>query len=67
MYLSTADPDAPAGEFDDDFIDLGDLKGNIGPQNYEIPEGVDLSRYKTVVIWCVRFGVAFGAAELMAS
>ena len=67
MYLSTADPDAPAGEFDDDFIDLGDLKGNIGPQNYEIPEDVDLSRYKTVVIWCVRFGVAFGAAELMAS
>ncbi len=65
VYLSTAAPDAPAGEFDDDFIDLGDLKGNIGPQNYEIPEGVDLSRYRTVVIWCVRFGVAFGAAELV--
>ena len=28
------------------------------------PRGVDLSRYSTVVIWCVRFGVAFGAAEL---
>ncbi len=67
VYLSSADPDAPAGEFDDDFIDLGDLKGNIGPQNYEIPTDVDLGRYKTVVIWCVRFGVAFGAAELMAS
>ncbi|MEO0492706.1 MAG: DM13 domain-containing protein [Actinomycetota bacterium] len=67
VYLSTADPDAPAGEFDDDFIDLGDLKGNIGDQNYEIPADVDLSRYRTVVIWCVRFGVAFGAAELMVS
>ena len=67
VYLSAADPDAPAGEFDDDFIDLGDLKGNIGDQNYEIPADVDLSRYRTVVIWCVRFGVAFGAAELMAS
>lgn len=66
VYLSTADPDAPASEFDDEFIDLGDLKGNIGPQNYEIPEDVDLSRFRTVVIWCVRFGVAFGAAELMA-
>ena len=65
VYLSTAAPDAPAGEFDDDFIDLGDLKGNIGPQNYEIPTDVDLDRYTTVVIWCVRFGVAFGAAELM--
>jgi len=67
VYLSTAAPDAPAGEFDDDFVDLGDLKGNIGPQNYEIPTGVDLSQYQTVVIWCVRFGVAFGAAELVAT
>ena len=64
VYLSTAAPDAPAGEFDDDFVDLGDLKGNIGDQNYEIPAGVDLDRYSTVVIWCVRFGVAFGAAPL---
>lgn len=64
VYLSTAAPDAPAGEFDDDFIDLGDLKGNIGPQNYEIPAGLDLTRYRTVVIWCVRFSVAFGAAGL---
>ncbi len=67
VYLSSAAPDAPAGEFDDDFVDLGDLKGNIGPQNYEIPAGVDLSQYQTVVIWCVRFGVAFGAAELVAA
>lgn len=66
VYLSAAGPDAPAGDFDDDFVDLGDLKGNIGPQNYEIPDGTDLSRYCTVVIWCVRFGVAFGAAELVA-
>jgi len=63
VYLSTASSDAPAGEFDDDFVDLGDLKGNIGDQNYEIPADVDLDRYTTVVIWCVRFGVAFGAAD----
>jgi hypothetical protein len=65
VYLSAAPADADEGDFDDDFIDLGDLKGNIGSQNYEIPPDVDLSRYQTVVIWCVRFGVAFGAAELM--
>ncbi len=58
------DADGPAGAFDDDFIDLGDLKGNVGAQNYEIPEGVDISEYNTVVIWCVRFGVAFNAANL---
>lgn len=65
VYLSTAPPDAPEGDFDDDFVDLGTLKGNIGDQNYEIPVDVDLDRYQSVVIWCVRFGVAFGAAELM--
>jgi hypothetical protein len=64
VYLSTAPADAPAGEFDDDFVDLGDLKGNIGNQNYDIPIGVDLDVHSTVVIWCVRFDVAFGAAGL---
>lgn len=49
---------------DGDFIDLGDLKGNIGDQNYEIPVGVDLSVYSEVQIWCVRFGVNFGSANL---
>ena len=66
VYLSTAPPDAPAGDFDDDFVDLGDLKGNVGAQNYEIPAGLDLDRYSTVAIWCVRFGVVFGTAELIA-
>ena len=49
-----------------DFIDLGDLKGNIGDQNYEIPEEIDLERYSDVWIWCVRFGTGFGSADLMA-
>lgn len=67
VYLSSAPPDAPAGQFDDDFVDLGDLKGNVGSQNYEIPRDVDLERYSTVVVWCVRFSVAFGAADLLAA
>lgn len=66
VYLSAAPPDAPAGDFDDDFVDLGDLKGNVGSQNYEIPAGLDLDHYSTVAIWCVRFGVVFGTAELTA-
>lgn len=64
VYLTSADADAPADQFDDQFVDLGDLKGNIGSQNYEIPADVDLEVFDTVVIWCVRFGVAFGAADL---
>ena len=47
-----------------DFIDLGNLKGNIGDQNYEIPVGADLAVYDTVVVWCVRFSSNFGDAML---
>jgi hypothetical protein len=47
-----------------DFVDLGDLKGNIGSQNYEVPAGTDLSRFTVVDVWCVRFGVSFTEAEL---
>lgn len=64
VYLSAAPADGPSGDLDDDFIDLGDLKGNIGSQNYEIPPDVDLERYSTVVIWCVRFSAGFGVAAL---
>ncbi|MCH8900325.1 MAG: DM13 domain-containing protein [Acidobacteria bacterium] len=60
VYLATGPPDGSP----EDFIDLGDLKGNIGDQNYELPDDVDLDRYTTVFIWCVRFSVAFGAAPL---
>ena len=49
---------------DDEFKDLGSLKGNIGNQNYRIPESVDLKQLSSVSIWCDRFSVSFGAAEL---
>jgi hypothetical protein len=47
-----------------DFVNLGRLKGNIGNQNYDIPEGTDFSRYNTVLIWCKAFSVLFGSAQL---
>lgn len=65
VYLSAAPSDAPVGQFTDVYVDLGDLKGNVGSQNYEIPRDLDLDVYSTVVIWCVRFSVIFGAAELV--
>jgi len=49
------------------FITLGALKGNIGDQNYELPAGVDLNKYKAATIWCRRFSVNFGTAPLSAS
>jgi hypothetical protein len=51
--------------FDDgQHVDLGALKGNKGSQNYPIPADVDLAAYRSVSIWCARFDVSFGAAEL---
>jgi hypothetical protein len=67
VYLSTAAPDAPEGDFEADFVNLGSLKGNVGNQNYEIPADVDPSRFQSVVIWCDRFSSAFGAAPLVQS
>jgi len=65
VYLvASTDANGESGAFDDDFIDLGDLRGNIGDQNYEIPPDVDLSVYDTVVVWCVRFASPFTAADL---
>ncbi|MGA1092312.1 MAG: DM13 domain-containing protein [Candidatus Nanopelagicales bacterium] len=53
------------GVFDDGaYVSLGDLKGNKGNQNYPIPADVDLADYTAVSIWCERFAVSFGAAEL---
>ncbi|MFI7358905.1 DM13 domain-containing protein [Streptomyces avidinii] len=51
--------------FDDGkHVSLGKLKGNKGDQNYPIPETVQLTEYTSVTIWCDRFDVSFGAAEL---
>jgi hypothetical protein len=48
----------------DDFKDLGALKGNKGNQQYELPRGLDLERYSTVVIWCRAFSAKFARAPL---
>ncbi|VFA81250.1 Electron transfer DM13 [Gordonia paraffinivorans] len=45
-------------------VDLGMIKGNKGDQVYEIPAWVDLDAYPSVFLWCARFSVSFGAAEL---
>jgi hypothetical protein len=57
VYLSTS-KDAS------DIVNLGRLKGNMGNQNYEIPQGTDLTKYDTVLIWCKAFSVLFGSAKL---
>ena len=46
------------------YWDLGKLKGNKGDQNYPIPDDVDISEQRTVVIYCVPFSVVFSTAAL---
>jgi hypothetical protein len=64
VYLSTAPADAAEDRFDDDYVSLGDLKGNVGDQNYDVPKDADAMDFDSVVIWCERFSVGFGVAPL---
>ena len=64
VYLSEIPASDDSHGYGERFIDLGSLKGNRGDQNYLIPAGTDLSRYKSAVIWCRRFTVGFGVAGL---
>ena len=51
--------------FDDGkYESLGDLKATEGNQNYELPDELELSHFSSVSIWCSRFAVSFGAAQL---
>ena len=47
--------------------ELGKLKGNIGSQNYEVPEGIDINEYNEVWVWCRAFSVGFAKAKLTPS
>ena len=64
LYLSRTPADGDASGHGIDPLDLGDLKGNLGDQDYAVPAGTDLGPYRSVVIWCERFRVAFGVAPL---
>ncbi|WSZ80177.1 DM13 domain-containing protein [Micromonospora sp. NBC_00860] len=51
--------------FDDgEWVELAKLKGNKGNQVYALPASVDPSDFRSVSIWCKRFAVSFGAADL---
>jgi hypothetical protein len=59
VYLVPGD-----GKDTGDHVDLGGLKGNKGNQKYDVPDDADTAKYKTVVIWCRAFSVAFARASL---
>lgn len=46
------------------YVDLGRLRAFQGSQRYRVPDGVDLKKYQSVVIWCERFSVLISPADL---
>jgi hypothetical protein len=65
LWLSDhPDPSTAADVTGGQWLSLGLLKGNIGDQRYSVPAGTDLSRYRSVVVWCEQFGVLFSPAPL---
>ena len=68
VYLAGHPDPASAGDVTDGgFLSLGKLKGNVGNQNYEIPADVDVSGFRSAVIWCELFDVLFSPAGLEAT
>jgi hypothetical protein len=66
VLSSSVNPDQD-GVKNSTYIQLEALKGNIGNQNYELPADIELSQYKSVVIWCRTFNVVFGYAPLQSA
>lgn len=44
--------------------EVGLLKGNVGAQNYELPQGFDSTRFDEAYVWCRAFSVPFAKARL---
>ncbi len=60
VYMSTASDTRGDGS-----LELGKLKATDGAFNYDVPEGADISRYKSAIVWCKQFSVLFAAAPLL--
>jgi hypothetical protein len=65
VYLSAA-PDSNDEQtvLNNEYVSLGQLKGNQGNQNYELPADLDVAAYNSVTVWCQQFSVNFTTAPL---
>ncbi len=54
----------PKGFDQGDYVTLGELKSFNGTQVYQVSQGVALDEYNSVVVWCKKFNIVFGAAHL---
>ena len=65
--VKAADPASSREVTESEWLSLGPLKGNIGDQIYQIPDGTPIEDYGSVVIWCEQFSVLFSPASLAAA
>jgi Electron transfer DM13 len=56
--------DSPKSYAKANYVSLGRLKKVSGQQMYAIPNGVNITKFKSVVIWCKKFNATFGFAPL---
>lgn len=45
-------------------INIGELKSTKGVQEYEVPAGVDLSNFSSVLVHCEAYSVLWGGGDL---
>ena len=45
-------------------INIGELKSTKGAQEYEVPAGVDLSNFNSVLVHCEAYSVLWGGGDL---
>ena len=65
VILAThTDPQGRSDVHDGEYVELGKLKGNIGSQNYPIPDDVSVADFGSVIIYCKPFQVVFSVAPL---
>ena len=65
IYLSSKPlTDLESGDVENTSLKLSVLKSNQGAQSYIIPNDVNLSDYKSVVIHCEAFSVLWGGFDI---
>ncbi len=65
VYLNTGPVGEEAAfEADAGRLKLAPLKSFKGSQNFTVPPGTDMAKFRTVTIWCESFSVYIASAEL---
>ncbi len=58
VYLST-----DADDYARDALELGKLKATDGSFGYDVPDGTDIGRFRSAIIWCKQFSHLFAVAS----